>query len=382
MSMHGTLRNLAPVALTTFTLCALGCAGGGSGSDGSVDTCTTDLECDDTFDCTEDGCNVDNTCRHTPISARCDMGLVCEVDRGCVSSASCMRVEDCDDGLACTLDSCGVGGLCGHTALDDLCSAPTTMCDPTMGCIVPPGCSSDTECDDGVACTNDSCSVDRTCTNTPLDVLCDETMMERCHETRGCFVPMPCATAADCDDGNFCNGAEICDAEFGCTPADEPRVCDDSDGCTMDSCDAGTDMCVFVCDTSRSECECPVDPPSCDGNFRITASTTSYSCFFGGVNLNWSTVVFMNDGGILNARLAAQHFSSPLTDVAAPVCPTFSASHVVPGGCEETYTISGTFTDADNFTGMFSAAFRQTDGISCTGSGCSNQNIMITGTRI
>lgn len=380
MSMCGPLRGLLPSVLLSFSVGITACAGGGGGSDGG-DSCTTDLECDDGFDCTLDGCRVDNTCRHDAINERCAMGLVCEVGRGCVSNPSCTSDTDCEDGIACTLNTCGVGGLCNYTALNERCTAPTTTCDLTMGCIVPPGCSSDGECDDGVACTSDSCTVSRTCSNTPLHELCDMAAGERCHAVRGCYVPMPCTTAADCDDGDFCNGAEICDPEFGCSPAETLRVCDDSDGCTMDSCDMATDMCVFACDTSRTECMCPVAPPTCDGNFRVTASTTSYSCAFGMVNINWGTVMFMNDGGILNARLASQHFASPLTDVMAPVCPTFSATHVVPGGCEETYTISGTFTDADHFTGMFSASYREVDG-SCAFSGCGNQNVMISGTRM
>ena len=65
--------------LRTFSACLLlaatGCAGGGGGDDGAVDTCANDLDCDDGFDCTLDGCNVDMTCRHTALDARCDMGL-------------------------------------------------------------------------------------------------------------------------------------------------------------------------------------------------------------------------------------------------------------------------------------------------------------------
>lgn len=358
-----------------------GCAGGGTRGDGGTGRCETDFDCDDGHACTIDACGVGNACVHDPISERCEAGQTCEVGRGCVSSASCASDPDCDDGVACTIDRCGVGGICNHSAVNERCSAGQ-VCDVDEGCIEPPGCSSSAECDDSIACTNDTCGVDRTCANTPLDERCDMAAGERCNAVRGCFVPMPCTTAAECDDMNFCNGPEACVPEFGCSPSEEPRVCDDSDDCTIDSCDAGLDMCVFACDTSRAECMCPTEPPTCDGTFAVMAATTSYSCALGMVSLNWSTVVLANDGGILNVRLASQHFPGPLTDVSDPVCPTFTATAVVPGGCEETYTISGTFTDIDRFTGMFNATYREMDGFSCSISGCGNQNVMISGTRM
>ncbi len=45
-----------------------------------------------------------------------------------------------------------------------------------------------------------------------------------------------CAVTADCDDGDFCNGAESCDTTVGeCLPGSAPS-CDDADPCTADSC--------------------------------------------------------------------------------------------------------------------------------------------------
>ncbi len=61
-------------------------------------------------------------------------------------------------------------------------------------------CLTDADCDDGVACTLDTCDpVATTCTQAPDDGLCD--------------------------DGFGCNGAETCDAELGCR-AGTPVVCD------------------------------------------------------------------------------------------------------------------------------------------------------------
>ncbi len=56
--------------------------------------------------------------------------------------------------------------------------------------------------------------------------------------------PPSCATS--CDDGNFCNGAELC-VEGRCVPGTAP-TCMDTNPCTRDSCTAGG--CTYVPDNS------------------------------------------------------------------------------------------------------------------------------------
>ena len=57
-----------------------------------------------------------------------------------------------------------------------------------------------------------------------------------------------CTTDADCDDGIFCNGAEVCAPICVCNPGTPP--CYDGDRCTLD-CDEDTDSCLTdVCDVS------------------------------------------------------------------------------------------------------------------------------------
>lgn len=46
-------------------------------------------------------------------------------------------------------------------------------------------------------------------------------------------------TAADCDDGNACNGKETCNSSGACV-AGKPLNCDDAKPCTTDACDAAT----------------------------------------------------------------------------------------------------------------------------------------------
>lgn len=71
------------------------------------------------------------------------------------------------------------------------------------------------ECDDSIPCTADRC-VDGVCVYEPDDSLCS--------------------------DGDFCNGAEVCDATLGCQFAAQ-GPCNDDDVCTIDVCDAEAETC-------------------------------------------------------------------------------------------------------------------------------------------
>lgn len=86
--------------------------------------------------------------------------------------------------------------------------------DPTLG----GPCVDDGQCDDGLACTADSCDVER----------------GRCR-----FVP----DDSLCQDGLFCNGLEICDPRLGCRQG-PPETCGDENSCTIDACVEETQSCV------------------------------------------------------------------------------------------------------------------------------------------
>lgn len=82
-----------------------------------------------------------------------------------------------------------------------------------------------------------------------------------------------CASAAQCDDGDFCNGAETCDLPAGeCLPG-PPPTCDDADPCTADSC--GEDL-VLLSDAFENVI-------TWTGSSRGGANTwhqDRYTCFF------------------------------------------------------------------------------------------------------
>jgi len=159
------------------------------------------------------------------------------------ASGECVTAADCDDGLFCNgAETCNAG----------TCQAGTPI-----------------DCDDGVACTTDSCNeATDSCDNTPDNAVCD--------------------------DGAFCNGAEVCDPDLGCQANDDPcpgQMCDEAgdacvdclndtncdDGaycngtetCVDGSCQAGSDPCPGQsCDEAGDACvDCLADADCDDGAY-------------------------------------------------------------------------------------------------------------------
>src|SRR5438093_1200596 len=92
--------------------------------------------------------------------------------------SACTTAADCDDGNACTTDSCDAGA-CAYATIAD--------CVP---------CTTAADCDDGNACTTDSCDAGACAYATIADCV-------------------PCTTAADCDDRNPCT-TDPCSANGVC----------------------------------------------------------------------------------------------------------------------------------------------------------------------
>jgi hypothetical protein len=324
-----------------------------------------------------------------PIDAACMAGQSCQVGRGCVTGTSCTMDSQCDDSIPCTSDSCAVGNVCSHTPVNALCTAPQT-CNATMGCVGPTGCNSAAECDDTIGCTVDACGADRRCTHTAVDAMC--TMSgERCSTSRGCYTPRPCTNDDECQDDNVCNGREVCEPEFGCADAPVPANCSDTDVCTLNErCDATADMCTFDCDRTNAACAthvgCETTAPACSGRFTLSPGPSA-RCAFGMVTYNLSTITMTNTAGFITVMPSSSSFGS-MSDTSGTACPSFTAVGGVPGACAETYTLTGTFTDDDHFTGMWTATFVDTEGVGACdnpfppyGPLCPDQSIAVTGTR-
>ena len=182
--------------------------------------CSLDAECDD-----DKACNGVETC--DTASATCALGaaLACDDGDACNGVEVCDDAAggcapgaalECDDDNPCTDDACATATGCTHTA-------NTSPCD-----------------DDNVCSHGDSCA-GGACLPGPPHV-CDDG--DPCNGVEACSPGAPgagaggCApgTPLQCNDGNPCNGLETCKAGGGCQSG-QPLVCGDNEPCTVDSCD-------------------------------------------------------------------------------------------------------------------------------------------------
>jgi len=222
----------------------------------NVDTAAT--VCNDSNPCTADSCSESGTCTHSPISeASCGDGDVCNGNEICQSGVCAGgNPLSCDDGDACTADSCDSADGCLHTTVscDDANPCTADSCDAISGCAHTliegcQACQSNAECSDGNACNGEEICAEGVCAS---------------------------GTALSCNDGNACT-RDTCNTETGCVNAaiegcqacnveSETGVCDDDSRCTVDSCIEGachhTPITVAACVPTESRCGDHVPDPS------------------------------------------------------------------------------------------------------------------------
>ena len=111
--------------------------------------------------------------------------------------------------------------------LSIFCTFLFAICIMTSSVFAQIQCTEDLECDDGVYCTDDSCT-DGSCVNAPNDSICD--------------------------DGVGCNGEELCDLEIDCQPGDSQ--CEEGQVCDIEM-----DECVFVgsVEIKPGSCQSPLN---------------------------------------------------------------------------------------------------------------------------
>lgn len=198
--------------------------------------------------------------------------------------APCRKDADCDDGVACTEDTCGRKG-CIFTPIDARCDDGvecTADACGMEGCLFTPD---DTACDDGVECTIDACEP-QGCLSTPDDAECDdgvECTVDACG-------PQGCSSTPD---DSLCEGAScdtfVCDPVSGCEIVSGESPCDDGIDCTFDACDLVAGKCVHEpCDSLCSDglfcdgverCDtaagCVAGPVACDLGLACSSDTCS-----------------------------------------------------------------------------------------------------------
>ncbi|HIA03605.1 MAG TPA: hypothetical protein EYN66_17145 [Myxococcales bacterium] len=202
------------------------------------------VECDDNDPCTQSTVCISTECSGGDLTV-CDDGAYCNGLESCVEDGNCEPGEavEVDDGIPCTVDACDdVLGVVTHSPSDlpcgdgEFCNG-AEYCDEESGCQpgIPP------VLDDGLICTMDSCdeganTVIHTINHTVCNDgdICDGT--ELCDPVNDC-IHDPAQMLPDgvmCSDNNACTKGDICKDQ---TCSSVPLDCNDNNPCTVDTCD-------------------------------------------------------------------------------------------------------------------------------------------------
>ncbi len=200
--------------------------------------CEQDEDCDDENACTQDSCDSRTVCVY--VAVECAEGEVCDPDSG--ACVECVEDADCDDGEYCNGVEACVDRVC--TAGAEPCVAGQSCIEDNDSCVSSGGgggpgpVCTDASCNNGKFCDGaETCNPAAGCSDgpDPCDAaaqFCDE-VNDRC--------VLRCQSPSDCDDGIFCNGLEACFNGI-CVPGTRPN-CDDQVACTLDLCAAAADTC-------------------------------------------------------------------------------------------------------------------------------------------
>ncbi len=282
-----------------------------------IDSCP--MDCDDGSACTDDTLLGDPadctaTCDHTPVM-NCISGdgccpEVCDNNNDSDCSVSCGNdvIEagetcdppdscptECNDGINCTADSligsaANCSATCSFNPIND-CIAGDGCCPPSCHSTNDADCSSScgngvveagetcdppdscpTQCEDGLACTNDvligsaaNCSVS-----------CSHTIITACADGDLCC-PAGCDSTVDDDCSVTCGNNIIETGETCDPPGNCPATCDDLVACTMDTMTGSAENCsascsftvITACDSGDGCC-----PPGCDSGTDSDCSAT------------------------------------------------------------------------------------------------------------
>lgn len=191
--------------------------------------------------CTEGACDVGACCLGTECAVLARIN--CESAGGIFLGEASICVEN-----ACALGACCDGVTCTDEILTTCQNAnhiyrgAGTSCadeDPS-----PCPCTTGLDCDDGVFCNGSERCTDGVCGPGPVPaddgIACT---VDVCFEENDTVTHTP--DNAACDDGNFCDGPEVCVAQAGCQEGAAPDCSDDGNPCTVN------DRCV----TSLNACD-------------------------------------------------------------------------------------------------------------------------------
>ena len=170
--------------------------------------------------------------------------------------------------------------LAGHThglCLRGLAAGAVALSILLTGCeLLPPVCVSDADCDDGAFCNGAELCVEGRCVGREAPCGPDDADCDRCDEQDD--VCLECCADGECDDGVFCNGVETCGAGHcvaGEALCSEAEICNEAaarcDECAEDSdCDDGLFCTIDVCDAEQ----CSHAERGCDDGLFCTGTET------------------------------------------------------------------------------------------------------------
>ena len=182
--------------------------------------CATGYLCTSAGDAGADTCA--SSCTVANQKTNCDTGA----GYACSSTGTCKKAP----GQSCAVDvDCGSGYVCNQSGPSGVCCNKTT-----------------TECNDGLACTTDSCtSTPGTCTNTPTN--------------GNCAIGGACYAGGTTNPTNQCQQCTVATSQTAWTLKPTGTACDDGnantvgDVCTNGTC-AGVDHCIGVTCPAPAAC--------------------------------------------------------------------------------------------------------------------------------
>jgi len=242
--------------------CTTSSGGNGICSSGSCFNCTSNNQCSDSNDCTNDYCDTNShTCQHTNNDGNsCDSGYGTCSSGSCNPSVSppinppvlgCTQNSDCNDWKECTNDYCDSSHTCQYDYLSPCYDTGVCETIPEANCNA-------ADCHwDGSECV-------------PTGVCSSYTNPSSCQLNGGGNTG--CAWAM-CDNGEGICGSGTCNyVGGGCTSNNQ---CSDSNDCTNDYCDTNSHTCYYDYSTSEGN--------QCDDGSGGLGTCSSGSCYgYGG----------------------------------------------------------------------------------------------------
>ena len=262
------------------------CTGGDACKDGAC-VAGTSLVCDDKSDCTTDSCVSQGQgagCKHVSKTGPCSDGDACTSGDACQAGVCAPTGQKSCPAKDCHTVSCdpakgeckyapifGCGGLClqDSDCPDDDNPCTSHACHAAAGKCVHNKLADKSPCQDGLLCSEgDVCAGGKCSAGKPKS--CDDGNIctaDACNEAlNGCaFVAKP----GPCNDGDACTTNDGCQA--GKCQAGAPKVCNDWNPCTADSCDQKAGECKFTKDPNCSgkcatDADCPKSQAACQLN--------------------------------------------------------------------------------------------------------------------